>query len=345
MANLLSSHHDSPPLSGADAHQDIPAGATRVSLHRLPPATLVLVGMVTVQIGAALAKGLFAALGPTGAVFLRVAFAALALLVLWRPWRRMAPRRSSRADALAVVGCGFVLAFMNCAFYLAIARVPLGVAVTIEFVGPLGVAVAGSRRPLDALWVLLAMAGILLLAPVPTGDALRLDPLGLALALLAGALWAAYILLSARVGRAARGGGGPALALVVGGVALLPLGVVSAGVALLNPLLLLEGAAVALLSSVVPYSVELAALRRMRTSAFGVLMSLEPGIASLAGLLLLHEGMTTRTALALVLVTIASIGATRTGKHPDGLAPQGTAAPDPSAYSILHRAEGRHPPT
>src|SRR5262249_40454341 len=146
--------------------------------------------------------------------------------VLWRPWRRVAPRRSSCADALAVIAFGLVLAFMNCVFYLSIARVPLGVAVTVEFVGPLGVAVAGSRRPLDALWVVLAAAGILLLAPVPTGDTVQLDPLGLTLALLAGALWAAYILLSARVGRAAPGGGGLALAMVVGGLALLPLGVV-----------------------------------------------------------------------------------------------------------------------
>jgi inner membrane transporter RhtA len=283
--------------------------------------------MVTVQIGAALAKSLFAALSPMGVVVLRVGFAALILLALWRPWRRTAARRSSGADVLAVIAFGLVLAFMNFAFYLSIARIPLGVAVTVEFVGPLGVAIAGSRHSLDVLWAALATAGILLLAPVPTGDALQLDPIGLALALLTGALWAAYILLSARVGRAAPGGGGLALAMTVGSLALLPLGLLSAGAALLNPVMLLEGAAVALLSSVVPYSLELAALRRMPTSTFGVLMSLEPGIASLAGLLLLHEGMTTRTALALVLVTIASIGATRSGKHPDEFVPQGTTAP------------------
>jgi inner membrane transporter RhtA len=310
MVSLISSDSNSSPLTPASAPKGIREGDTQSSLHRLPPAALVLVGMVTVQIGAALAKSLFAAAGPPGVVLLRVGFAALVLLAMWRPWRGPV-RRSPRADALAVVAFGLVLAAMNLTFYLSIARIPLGVAVTAEFTGPLGVAVAGSRRPLDVLWVLLAAGGILLLAPVPTGDVTRLDPLGLALALVAGALWAAYILLNARVGRAAPGGGGLALAMTVGTLALLPVGILSAGPALLSPVLLLEGAVVALLSSVVPYSVELAALRRMSTGAFGVLMSLEPGIASLTGLLLLHEGMTARTALALVLVTVASLGATR----------------------------------
>jgi inner membrane transporter RhtA len=293
-----------------------PASAPHTGLRRLPPASLVMFGMVTVQVGAALAKSLFVALTPAGVAFLRVGVAALILLALWGPWRAHT-RRSWRSEALAIVAFGLTLAAMNFAFYLSIARIPLGVAVTVEFVGPLGVAVAGSRRPLDALWVALAAAGILLLAPIQISGMTQLDPIGLALALLAGALWASYILLSSRVGRAAPGGGGLALAMTIGGLALLPFGVLSAGPALLNPVLLLEGAAVALLSSVVPYSMELAALRRMSTSAFGVLMSLEPGIASLAGFLLLHEGMTPRTALALALVTAASIGATRPTRPAD----------------------------
>jgi inner membrane transporter RhtA len=295
-------------------------------LERVPPAALVLFGMGTVQIGAALAKGLFAALGPTGVVFLRVGFAALVLLALWRPrrgrlWHRATDDASAaRGDALAVVAFGLVLAFMNLAFYSSIARIPLGVAVTIEFVGPLGVAVAGSRRPLDLVWAALAAGGILLLAPFAAGDALGLDSVGVALAVLAGGFWAAYILLSARVGRVAPGGGGLAVAMSVGAIALLPLGVIGAGTALLDPGLLLAGAAVALLSSVVPYSLELAALRRMSTAAFGVLMSLEPAIATLVGLVLLHETLGARTVVALALVTIASIGATRParrGEHPD----------------------------
>jgi inner membrane transporter RhtA len=271
--------------------------------------------MATVQVGAALARNLFAALGPAGTVFLRVGFAAIVLVALWRPWRRpeggVTRTRFARADAAAVIAFGLVLASMNLVFYSSIARIPLGVAVTIEFIGPLGVAVAGSRRPLDLGWVALAGAGILLLAPLPAGDALALDPVGVALAAFAGALWASYILLSARVGREVPGPGGLALAMSVGAVALLPIGVISAGAALLEPGLVLAGLAVALLSSVVPYSLELAALRRIPTATFGVLMSLEPAIATVAGVLLLHEGITVRTTVALVLVTIASIGATR----------------------------------
>jgi inner membrane transporter RhtA len=295
----------------------------RLSLDRVPAAVLVVVGMGTVQIGAALAKSLFETVGPTGVVFLRVGFAALILVALSRPSlgslrRARAFRRSFRRDAGAVIAFGLVLAFMNLSFYSSIARVPLGVSVTVEFLGPLAVAVAGSRRPLDVLWALVAAAGILLLAPVPVGDTLRLDPVGLALAGLAGVLWAAYILLSARVGRAVPGVGGLAVAMTIGGIAMLPLGVLTAGSKLLDPGLLLAGAVVALLSSVVPYSLELAALRRMSTGAFGVLMSLEPAIASIVGLVVLREALTTRTALAMVLVTIASIAATRTAR-PDAL--------------------------
>jgi inner membrane transporter RhtA len=299
------------------------AADRRPLLERAPSVALVLGGMGTVQIGAALAKNLFAELGPAGTVVLRVGFAAIVLVALWRPWsgRRWSTARGafSRRDAAWVVAYGFVLASMNLVFYSSIARIPLGVAVTVEFVGPLAVAVAGSRRALDLIWVVLAGAGILLLAPLTGGDVLRLDPLGLGLALLAGGLWAAYILIAARVGRAAPGIGGLAMAMAIGAVVLLPVGVLGAGSALLDPRLLLAGAGVALLSSVIPYTLELTALRRIPTATFGVLMSLEPAIASLAGLLLLHEGLTARTAVALLLVTIASIGATRAA--PAGLAP------------------------
>ncbi len=295
----------------------------RPFLDRVPSVALVLGGMGTVQIGAALAKNLFAQLGPAGTVVLRVGFAAIVLVAMWRPWsgRRWSAARGafSRRDARWVVAYGLVLASMNLVFYSSIARIPLGVAVTVEFVGPLGVAVAGSRRPLDLVWVVLAGAGILLLAPLTGGDVLALDPVGLGLALLAGGLWAAYILVAARVGRAAPGMGGLAMAMAIGAVVLLPVGVLGAGSALLDPRLLLAGAGVALLSSVIPYTLELTALRRIPTATFGVLMSLEPAIASLAGLLLLHEGLTARTAVALLLVTIASIGATRAA--PAGLAP------------------------
>jgi inner membrane transporter RhtA len=278
----------------------------------IPPAGLVLFGMLTVQFGAAIAKSLFAQLGPGGVVFLRVVFAALVLMALWRPWRGLR-QHYTRADVAAILAFGFVFAMMNFTFYVAIDRVPLGVAVTLEFVGPLGVAVAGSRRLLDVVWVTLAAAGLLLFAPIPAGSATPLDPIGLGFALLTGVFWACYILLSSRVGKAAPGGGGLALSLTVGAIALLPVGIFSAGSALLRPQFLLVGAAVALLSSIIPYSMEFVALRRMSTGAFGVLMSLEPGIATLVGLLVLHEGLTPRGVLALLLVTIAALGATRTG--------------------------------
>jgi inner membrane transporter RhtA len=292
----------------------------------LPPASLLIFGMITVQLGAVLAKELFGALGPAGVVFLRLGFAALALLAMWRPWRSLrshgareltsVPVSSSgarRSAYVTVILFGLVLALMNFTFYSALTRIPLGVAVTVEFVGPLGVAVAGSRRALDVVWVVLAAGGIVLLAPLGVFGAAQLDPVGLLLALGAGVLWAMYILLSARVGRAFPGVTGLSIAMAVGALVFLPVGVVGAGSALLNPTLLLLGAGVALLSSVIPYSLELAALRRMSTSAFGVLMSLEPAIATLVGWLVLREALELRTILALALVTTAAIGATRWG--------------------------------
>jgi inner membrane transporter RhtA len=294
----------------------------------LPPASLLVFGMITVQLGAALAKNLFGALGPAGVVFLRISFAALALLVLWRPWRALGRRDattdmsgvtsapgSRRSAYLAVVLFGLVLALMNFTFYSAIARIPLGIAVTVEFVGPLGVAVAGSRRALDILWVVLAAGGIVLLAPLGVLGGASLDTVGLLLALGAGVLWAMYILLSARVGRAFSGGASLAIAMAIGALALAPVGILEAGSALLDPSLLLLGAGVALLSSVIPYSLELVALRRMSTSAFGVFMSLEPAIAALVGWLVLREALELRAILALALVTTAAIGATRWGAH------------------------------
>jgi inner membrane transporter RhtA len=286
----------------------------------MPPSSMLVFGMITVQLGAALAKDLFSSLGPAGVVFLRVGFAALTLLALWRPWRRtnavLAGAR--RADYAAVVLFGLILALMNFSFYSALDRIPLGIAVTVEFFGPLSVAVAGSRRALDVLWAVLALGGILLLAPLGVLGNVPLDPFGLLLALVAGACWAIYILLTARVGRAFPGGTGLSLAMTVGAVALLPVGIAGAGSALLDPRLLLLGAGVALLSSVVPYSLEMAALRRISPSAFGVFMSLEPAIAALVGWLVLREALDLRAIIALVLVTTAAIGATRTGKRAGG---------------------------
>jgi inner membrane transporter RhtA len=213
----------------------------------------------------------------------------------------------ARHRALAVL-FGLVLAGMNLCFYNALDRIPLGVAVTIEFVGPLGVAVAGSRRATDFLWVVLAAVGILALT---RGGAHGVDGVGVLFALLAGAFWAAYILVNARVGQAYTGASGLAIAMCIASVVALPFGLVSGGSHLVQPHVLLLGCAVGMLSSAIPYSLELEALRRIATSVFGVLMSLEPAMAALAGFLVLGQGLSARAIVGIALVVMASIGASR----------------------------------
>jgi len=280
------------------------ARRARDAASAVPPTGLILLSIFSVQLGAAVAKNLFPALGPAGAVFMRVGFGALVLLAIWRP--RL--RGYRRADYLVVLQFGLATAAMNYAFYSALARIPLGVAVTLEFVGPLGVALVGSRRLRDVLWGLLAAAGIVLFSPI--GGA-RLDPLGLALALLAGSLWAAYIILGGRMGRAFADGTGLALAMGVAALVLAPIGVAGAGKALLDPGLLLAGVGLALLSAVIPYSLEMEALRRLPARVFGVLMSLEPGVAGLVGFVILGQRLGPRDLIAIALVVAASIGASR----------------------------------
>jgi inner membrane transporter RhtA len=277
----------------------------------VPPTGLVMFSIVSVQLGATIAKSLFVSLGPGGTVFLRIAFAALVLLLLVRPKLR----GHGRSGYLVAIVFGLALAGMNLSLYLAIDRIPLGVAVTLEFIGPLGVAVAGSRRLLDLLWVVLAAAGILLLAPLDVLGGTNLNPVGVAFALLAGCLWASYILLSARTGSAFPGGTGLVIALCVGTVVLLPVGIAGAGYALLDPKLLLAGFGVAMLSSAIPFSLELEALRKIPARVFGVLMSLEPAVAALAGLVVLGERLEMRAVAAIILVTVAAAGASRFGRH------------------------------
>jgi inner membrane transporter RhtA len=278
-------------------------------LDRIPPTLLVICGVASVQFGAAIAKTLFDEVGPGGTVFLRVLFAALVLAVLFRP---ALAGRSGR-DWRLIVAFGFSLVAMNLAFYESLERIPLGIAVTFEFIGPLGVAVASSRRALDFVWVVLAAAGILLLSDFGSAD---LDGLGVALALLAGVFWAAYILLAARVGRAHPGGQGLTLAMGAGALMLAPVGVADGGVELLAPGVLALAFAVAILSSAIPYTLEMEALRRMPAGVFGVLMSLEPAMAALAGFILLDEGLATRELTAIVLVVAASAGAARGASVP-----------------------------
>lgn len=278
-----------------------------VRADRIPPTLLVLAAVSSVQLGGAFAKTLFDEIGPGGTAFLRVVFAAVILAVLWRP----AVRGLSRAEWQLALAYGFALVAMNLSFYEALDRIPLGIAVTFEFVGPLGVAIAGSRRPLDLVWVVLAAAGIVLLSDFGTAD---LDGLGVALALLAGGFWAAYILLAARVGRTFEGAHGLAIGMCAGAVMLLPFGVAEAGSDLLSTEAVAVGLAVAVLSSVIPYTLELEALRRMPQGVFGVLMSLEPAAAALAAMVLLAEFLTPLQWTAVGCVVVASVGATRSAE-------------------------------
>ena len=235
-------------------------------------------------------------------MLLRTVFAALVLSLVWRP----ALTTLTRTTVVDIVLFGLTLAAMNLCFYEALERLPLGIAVTLEFVGPLTVAIAGTRNRLDVLWVVLAAGGILLLGP-DIGDGL--DPAGVAFALIAGAFWGVYILLSARVGRGPTGLGGLSLAMIVASVLLIPVGIADGGGELLDPAILAIGIGVALLSSAIPYTVELEALRRLPEKTFGVLLSLEPAVAAMVGVTVLGQQLVGRELIAIALVMIASAGA------------------------------------
>jgi len=260
--------------------------------------------MASIHSGAAIAKGLFSQVSPFGMVSLRLGLGALVLVLLSRPRWRHHTWQDYRLLGLLGVSMGV----MNASLYHAIAYIPIGVAVTLEFIGPLGVALAHSRQGADWLWVIMAAAGVILLAPMIGG--LSLHPVGIVLALLAGGCWAAYIILSAKVGRIFPGSEGVAMAMAVGAVTIVPLGIAIEGVNLLDPYILLMGLLVAILSSALPYSLEMAALRQLPVKVFGVLMSLEPAVASGIGLLILGEQLSLRMIVAIALVSLASAGST-----------------------------------
>ncbi|MDE0777694.1 MAG: EamA family transporter [Nocardioides sp.] len=270
------------------------------------PVVLVLIGIVSVQAGAGVAKSLFDEVSPTVIVWLRLVTSAAVLAAYARPHLR----RRTASDWVVVLGFGASLGLMNLAIYQSFARIPLGIAVTIEFIGPLTLAVVGSRRARDLVWVGLAGLGVALLG-LERSD---LDLVGVLWALLAGAMWASYILLSGATGRRWEGLDGLAMASVVAAALLTPLLALN-GTALAqslgSPHVLLLGAAVGLLSSVVPYSCELVALRRLRAATFGILMSLEPAAAALVGIVVLSEFLSPVQWVAVVCVVVASIGATR----------------------------------
>ncbi len=282
------------------------------SASRPAAGALVLAELICQEIGASIAVLVFPQVGPLGMVALRIAFSAVALLLIARP-----SFRRSRRDWLVIGLFGLAVAAMNSAFYLAVDRIPLGAAVTIEVLGPLVLSVATGRRLVSWLWAVLAFGGVLLLWGV---DVQRLDPLGVVLALVAAACWAGYILASAETGRRIPRLDGLALAMTVATVVTLPAGILAAGVSLVQPAHLGLGLAVALLSSTIPYAAELLALRRLGASAFGVLMSLAPATAATAGFLVLHQELSLVDVVAIALVIAASIGAVLTAPRRPGLA-------------------------
>jgi len=275
----------------------------RRGLESIPAPALVLIGIASVQTGSAIARNFFDVTGAAGMTLLRLAVAGVLLTAVVRP----AFRSWGREQWTATLALGLTMGAMNLVFYQAIQTVPLGVAVTVEFIGPLLLAVAQTRRLRDLLWAALAGAGVALLG-LQDGGSVPLR--GLLLALLAGLFWAGYIVSSARVGRALPGLDGLAGALIVGALLALPFGAAGAGRAVTDGWALLAGVGVALLSSVVPYACELTALRTMPTRVFGVLMSLEPAAAAVAGLLVLDQHLGVRELVALALVSLASVGVT-----------------------------------
>jgi inner membrane transporter RhtA len=282
-----------------------PATPATIGTDTRRAALLTLVSIASVQSGAALATTLFDSVGSSGAVLLRAFFGAVALLALTRG----APLRTRRWPHRDVVLLGLSVGIVNLFFYAALTRLPLGIAVTLEFVGPLGIALFGSRRPRDAIWALMAAAGIVLLSDGTGGKGV--DPLGVVLALTAGLFWAAYILQSARVGRLEPGIGGATMAAVIATVLVAPFGIAQGGIDILDPTVLAIGAAVGILSTAVPYTLEMEALRKLPQAVFGVLMSLEPAVAATIGFIALSQGLSPIEVLAITLVVTASAGALR----------------------------------
>lgn len=292
----------------------------RPSAPILLPVSALLTGMVSLQGGAAIAKFLFPAAGAAGTSSLRVGFSAMVLIAIWRPWRRSLSAR----DAGWIALYGAALGVMNLLFYLSLTRLPIGPAVAVEFTGPLLLGIAGSRQRSDFAWIGLAVLGLGLLLPL--GGAGGLDPIGIALALAAGVAWALYILFGQRAGRV-DGGQAVSLGMLAAALVVAPFGLAEAGMALFSPTILALGLAVALLSSALPYSLEMVALRRLDRTTFGVLMSLEPAVAALLAYLLIGEALTPVQWFAIGLIISASAGITAT-RRPAAAAP--ISPPEPA---------------
>lgn len=273
----------------------------------IPPVPAVLLAIISVQCGAAIAKTLFPAIGAAGTASIRIGVSALILLIAYRPNLKEITREQWKI----VVPYGLSLGAMNLIFYLAIERIPIGLAVTLEFIGPLLVAIIGSRRLVDYCWVLLAAAGIVLIAPWSND---RIDPLGVLFALIAGALWAAYIVLGGKISKIMNGGQAVSTGMLFAAILILPFGFYENGLANLTPKLFGMGVALALLSSAIPFTLEMKALGQLPPRTFSILMSLEPAAASICAFIFLQENLSFYEILAVVCVVIASAGSTLTAK-------------------------------
>jgi inner membrane transporter RhtA len=274
----------------------------------LPPLPAVLLSILSVQGGAALAKGLFPVLGPSGTVGLRVGISAVILLAAFRPKLH----RLNAAEWRMFLPYGLVLGVMNLVFYHSLSRIPLGLAVTVEFIGPLSVAVFGSRRLIDAVWVVLAGAGIALITPWTAGSGV--DPVGVALAFAAGVCWALYIIIGKRVSHLLSEGATVSIGMLVATVVVVPFAAAQGAFAHVTAGRFATGVAVALLSSAIPYTLEMVALKALPARTFGILMSLEPAVAALVGLAFLHEMLSPTQWLAVALVIAATAGSTLTAR-------------------------------
>lgn len=270
------------------------------------PVIVLLVAMTSIQGGAALAKTLFPLVGAPGITALRLGLGTLILCVIFKPWRL----RFTRKQLLPLICYGLALGGMNYSFYLALRTVPLGIAVALEFTGPLALALAGARRPLDFLWVLLALLGLWLLLPVGK-DISSVDPGGALLAVLAGAFWAVYILSGQRAG-AEHGPATVAMGSLIASVIFVPLGLAYASAGLWSLSLIPVAVLIAILSSALPYSLEMVALTRLPAKTFGTLMSLEPAMAALSGMLFLGEILSLIQWFGLLAIILASAGSTLT---------------------------------
>jgi inner membrane transporter RhtA len=272
------------------------------------PIAGLIAAMVCFQLGAVIAKGMFPAVGAAGTTALRMALASLMLLAAWRPWRM----RLSVRELRVIVAYGLAMGCMNFCFYLSLRSIPLGIAVALEFAGPLALAMAASRRAVDFVWILMAAIGLLALLPLGLGSK-PLDTAGVGYALAAGACWALYIYFGRKAG-ARHGGQTTALGMVVGAIVIVPIGAVQAGGQLLSPAILPSALAVALLSSALPYSLEMLAMPRLPTRTVGVLMSLDPALGALSGLCFLGERLSWIQWVAIASIMVASAGSAATSR-------------------------------